>query len=77
MERYRKRGMRLLFRADSAFAKPEIYDYLELREIGYAIRLPANEVLQRHIRHLLNRLVGRPPKKLTIRYHDCQYQAGS
>jgi len=54
-----------------------VYDYLELREIGYAIRLPANQVLQGHIKHLLKRPVGRPPKKPVIRYHDFQYQAGS
>jgi hypothetical protein len=42
VERYKKRGIRLLFRADAAFAKPEVYDYLEPRDIGYAIRLPAN-----------------------------------
>ncbi len=77
VERYRKRGVRLLFRADAAFAKPEVYDYLELREIGYAIRLPANEVLQEHIKHLLKRPVGRPSKKPIIRYHDFQYQAKS
>jgi hypothetical protein len=77
VERYRKAGVRLLFRADAAFAKPEVYDYLELREIGYAIRLPANEVLQGHIKHLLKRPVGRPPKKPVIRYHDFQYQAKS
>jgi len=49
VERYQKRRMRLLFRADAAFAKPEVYEYLEPRHIGYAIRLPANEVLQEHI----------------------------
>jgi hypothetical protein len=49
VERYQKRGMRLLFRADAAFAKPEVYEYLEPRHIGYVIRLPANEVLQEHI----------------------------
>jgi len=44
VERHKKRGVRLLFRGDAAFAKPEVYDYLEPRDIGYAIRLPANEV---------------------------------
>ena len=39
----------VLFRADAAFAKSEVYEYLEPRHIGYAIRLPANEVLQEHI----------------------------
>jgi len=77
VERYRKTGVRLLFRADAAFAKPEVYEYLEQRDIGYAVRLPANEVLQEHIKHLLKRPAGRPPKKPTIRYQDFQYQAKS
>ncbi len=75
--RYQKTGVRLLFRADAAFAKPEVYEYLEPRDIGYAIRLPANELLQKHIKHLLKRPVGRPSKKPVIRYHDFQYQAKS
>jgi len=77
VERYQKREGRLLFRADAAFAKPEVYEYLEPRDIGYAIRLPANEVLQEHIKHLLKRPVGRPPQQPTVRYHDFRYQAGS
>ena len=77
VERYRKAGVRLLFRGDAAFAKPEVYEYLEPRDIGYAIRLPANEVLQEHIKHLLKRPIGRPPRKPIIRYHDFQYQAKS
>jgi hypothetical protein len=77
VERYQGKGVRLLFRGDAAFAKPEIYEYLEPRHIGYAIRLPANEVLQEHVKHLLKRPVGRPPKKPIVRYHDFQYQAGS
>ncbi len=44
VERYRKTGVRLLFSAEAAFAKPEVYEYLEPRDIGYAIRLPANQV---------------------------------
>ena len=47
VERYLNMSVRLLFRADAAFAKPELYEYMEARSIGYAIRLPANEVLQR------------------------------
>src|SRR5918998_1584100 len=61
--RYRGRGLVLYFRADAAFAKPELYELLELKGIGYAIRLPANAVLQERIGHLLARPVGRPPKK--------------
>lgn len=53
--RYRERGINLYFRADAAFAKPEIYERLEQEGIQYAIRLPANDVLQRRIGHLLTR----------------------
>ena len=77
VKRYQRRRMRLLLRAGAAFAKPEVYEYLEPRDIGYAIRLPANAVLQEHIKHLLKRPVGRPPKKPIVWYHDFQYQAGS
>ncbi len=77
VKRYQEKGVRLLFRADAAFAKPEVYEYLESRDTGYAMRLPANEILQRNIRHLLKRPVGRPPKKPVVRYHDFVYQAQS
>ena len=61
--RYRERGIDLYFRADAAFAKPELYERLEAEGIRYAIRLPANRVLQQCIAHLLTRPVGRPPNK--------------
>ena len=41
-----RRGVRRYFRADAAFAKPDIYEYLEERRVFYAIRLPSNKVLQ-------------------------------
>ena len=66
----RRRESDLLFRADASFAKPEVHEYLESRDIGYAMRLSANEVLQRYIRHLLKRPLGRPPKRPVARYHD-------
>jgi hypothetical protein len=34
VERYRRTGTRLLFRADAAFAKPEVYHYLEERGLA-------------------------------------------
>src|ERR671920_874008 len=61
--RYRERGLDLYFRGDAGFAKPEVYELLEAEDIGYAIRLPANSVLQERIGHLLTRPVGRPPKR--------------
>ena len=50
---YQKKGLRLLFRGDAAFAKPELYEYLEEEKTGYAIRLPANQVVQEQIQPLL------------------------
>ena len=75
--RYRERGLRPYLRADAAFARPEVYQYLEQEGFCYAIRLPANQVLQREIDQLLTRPVGRPPKNPIICYHDFRYQAGS
>ena len=75
--RYERTGVRRYFRADAAFASPEVYEYLEEHGFHYAIRLPSNEVLEREIQHLLKRPVGRPSKKPVIRYHDFHYQAGS
>jgi hypothetical protein len=77
LARYERTGVRRYFRADAAFAKPEVYEYLEGRRVLYAIRLPSNEVLQREIAPLLMRPVGRPPKKPIIWYDDFWYQAGS
>ena len=41
IERQQKLGKEVVFRADAAFAKPEIYEALEEREVKYAIRIPA------------------------------------
>ena len=73
--RYRDLDIALLFRGDAAFANPNIYERLEAERYRYAIRLPANDVLQREIEHLLTRPVGRPPKATVILYHDFMYQA--
>ncbi|MCH9039660.1 MAG: IS1380 family transposase [Chloroflexi bacterium] len=77
VERYLKMAVRLLFRADAAFAKPELYEYMESKSIGYVIRLPANEVLQREISHLLVRPTEWPSRKPIVSYHDFAYQAQS
>jgi hypothetical protein len=75
--RYRQRGLALYFRGDAAFAKPELYELLEAEDIGYAIRLPANAVLQGRIAHLLTRPVGRPPKRPQAFHASFSYQAQS
>src|SRR5919202_2186347 len=73
--RYRTGTRRRYFRADAAFASPEVYLFLEAEGYGYAIRLPANAVLQRSIGHLLTRPVGRPPHEVRRFYASFRYQA--
>ena len=77
LSRYGATGVRRYFRADAAFAKPDIYEYLEERRVFYAIRLPSNKVLQCEIAPLLIRPVGRPPKRPVILYDDFWYRAES
>ena len=52
--RYRGRVWSIYFRADAAFAMPGVYEYLEAEHIKYAIRLPANQVLQNRIGYCSN-----------------------
>jgi hypothetical protein len=61
--RYRGKVRRRYFRADAAFAAPEVYTFLEAERFRYAIRLPANAVLQRRIAHLLKRPIGVRPMR--------------
>jgi hypothetical protein len=75
--RYRDQDLARYFRGDAAFAKPELYEYLEAEGYDYAIRLPANEVLEENIRHLLTRPVGRPPKKPIVLHGCFLYRAAS
>src|ERR687890_352925 len=73
--RYRTLMKRRYFRADAAFASPEVYAFLEAEDYGYVIRLPANAILQRRIAHLLTRPVGRPPNEVRRSYATFRYQA--
>ncbi len=75
VKRYQKKGLRLLFRGDAAFGKPEAYEYLEQETIGRAIRLSANAVLQREIAHLLVRPAGWFSRRPIVSYHDFTCQA--
>jgi hypothetical protein len=75
--RYRGQTLPRYFRADAAFANPEVYEFLETEGYGYAIRLPANEALQREIEPLLTRPVGRPSNAPAVWYADFLYQAQS
>ena len=75
--RYRALDLPRFFRADAAFAIPELYELLEAEGYRYAIRLKANPILQEHITHLMTRPVGRPPIKPQRFYHSFEYQAQS
>jgi len=75
--RYRGKVSRIYFRADAGFANPDVYEFLEAEGIKYAIRLPANRVLQERIGHLLKRPVGRPSNDVRRSHASFSYQAGS
>ncbi len=75
IERQQWMGKEVAFRADAAFAKPELYEALEERGVKYAIRIPANDALLRDIAELLPRPVGRPSHKPVVWYKGFLYQA--
>ena len=77
IERQQQMGKEVVFRADAAFAKPEVYEALEARGVKYAIRIPANDSLERDIAELLPRPVGRPSQKPLVEYKGLLYQAAS
>jgi hypothetical protein len=77
IERQQSLGKEVVFRADAAFAKPEIYEALEASGVKYAIRIPANDSLERDIAELLTRPVGRPSHKPVVWYKGFLYQAAS
>ena len=75
VSRYRDRDIPHFFRGDAAFAKPEIYEYLEAEHFQNVIHLPANGVLHREVEHLKTKPVGRPPGAPLVWYHEFHYQA--
>ncbi len=77
IERQQRMGKEVAFRGDAAFAKPEVYEALEARGVRYAIRIPANDGLERDIAELLPRPVGRPGQKPLVEYKGFLYQAAS
>jgi hypothetical protein len=77
IERQQELGEEVAFRADAAFAKPEILEALEERGVKYAIRIPANDSLERDIAELLTRPVGRPSHKPVVRCKGFLCQAAS
>ena len=68
IERQQAEGKQVTFRADAAFAKPEIYEAMEERGVDYVIRIPANKSLELEIEDILFRPPGRPNAKPLVRY---------
>ena len=77
IERQQQMRKEVAFRGDAAFARPEVYEALEERGVKYAIRIPANDSLERDIAELLPRPVGRPSQKPLVEYKGFLYQAAS
>ena len=78
IKRYAGRHIRRFFRADAAFAIPELYETLEAEGYHYAICLKKNAVLEKKISHRLTRPGGRPSKTKVKRFYETfQYQAAS
>ncbi len=44
--------------SEAAFARPQLYDALEERQVDCAVRLPANDILEHNIAELLRRPPG-------------------
>jgi Transposase DDE domain len=59
-----------VYRGDAAFAKLELYEALEERDVKYAIRLPANDNLQRNNMSWLTWPMGRLRHKPVVRFHS-------
>ena len=76
VKRYQGKVSRIYFRADAAFAMPGVYEFLEAERIKYAIRLPANQILQHRIGYLLKRPVGRPPNEVRRFYANFTLSGG-
>ncbi len=75
IERYREWIIDKFFRGDAGIAFPELYEFLQDEAFWYAIRLKSNQVLERHIGHILTRPEIEADGKSDVRYDDFEYQA--
>jgi hypothetical protein len=75
IDRHQDREQRVVVHADAAFALPRSTRHWS--SVAYAIRLPANQVLERAIEDLLARPRGRPSHAPLVRYRSFHYQAAS
>jgi hypothetical protein len=77
IDRLQAQGIEVAFRGDAAFAKPELFEALEERQVKYAVRLPANNILEHNIAALLRRPPGRRGYRPLVRYQSFSYRAAS
>jgi hypothetical protein len=77
IDRYRAQGHTVVARVAPVFALPALYETLEQRGVKYAIRLPANGILERAIEDLLARPRGRPSYAPLVRYRSFHYRVAS
>ena len=77
VKRYANSTMRKQFRGDAGFARLEIYGYLEEHNFLYAIRLPANDVLNRKLDPWLGPPEQLKPGSPVVTYAAFAYQAGT
>jgi Transposase DDE domain group 1 len=77
IDRQQTEGRHVAFRADAAFAKPEVYEALEKRHVQYTIRIPANKTLELAIEDLLFHPRGRRSRRPLVRYKSFEYHADS
>jgi hypothetical protein len=74
---YVAKGMEVRFRADAAFAIPELFELCEELGIDYAIRIKENKKLSQKAEPYTKRPIGRPGKKPLIKYKSFHYSAAS
>ena len=77
IERQQRMEKEVVFRADAAFAQPEVYESSEQRGVQHAIRMAANKSLELEIEDILFRPPGRSSRKPLVRYKSFRYQAES
>jgi len=74
---YVAKGMEVRFRADAAFAIPELFELCEELGIDYAIRIKENKKLSQKAEPYTKRPIGRPGKKPLFKYKSFHYGAAS
>jgi len=77
LRHYVQKGMKVFFRADAAFAIPELFELCEELGIDYAIRIKENAKLSRRVERYIKRPVGRPCRSPLVKFKGFHYKAAS